>query len=205
MAHYRHHIHYPDGYASEDGRRWPLLIALHGAGERNVPLEALRQHHYFQPMYRLTAADYPCIVVVPQCPPREYWEPARVEALLAHLLDHEAADADRVYLTGFSMGGYGTWHTAAAYPHRYAALAPICGGGNPADAAHIMHIPTWAFHGAKDDVVPLEETLEMVAALRAAGAEPQLTIYPEGAHAVWDETWENPELYAWFLRHRRSA
>ncbi|OPZ83411.1 MAG: esterase [bacterium ADurb.Bin429] len=203
MSRYRHYIHYPDDYASDAGRRWPLILALHGAGERNVPLETLKQHHYFLPMYRLTTAEYAGIVVIPQCPPREYWEPEALDALLAHLLNSEAVDEDRVYLTGFSMGGYGTWYTAAAYPHRFAAIAPICGGGNPADAVALKAMPTWAFHGAKDDVVPVEETLEMVAALRALGGEPRVTIYPGGTHGVWDETWKNPELYAWFLEHRR--
>jgi predicted peptidase len=205
MALYRHVVHYPDGYRTGGVERWPLLIALHGAGERDIAPEVLQTHPTFQSMSRLTATYYPCIVVIPQCPPRQHWEPERVAALRAALIGGAAVDARRIYLTGFSMGGYGTWFTAAAFPAHYAAIAPICGGGNPADAPRLKELPTWAFHGAKDDVVPVEETLEMIAALRATGAIPKLTIYPEGTHAVWDETWANPELYAWLLAHRRNG
>ncbi|HEX2948288.1 MAG TPA: prolyl oligopeptidase family serine peptidase [Armatimonadota bacterium] len=201
---YEYYVHYPDGYHDNAAASWPLLITLHGAGERHVTLDALQHHHYYLPMYRLTATEYPCIVVVPHCPPREYWEPRRINTMLTEVLDTLQADPSRVYLSGFSMGGYGTWRTAGIYPERYAAIAPICGGGNPGDAKRLKGLPTWAFHGAKDEVVPVTETLDMVKAIEAVGGSVKVTIYPEGDHNVWDETYENPELYAWFLEHKNA-
>lgn len=205
MAEYAYREHYPAGYADDQAARWPLLIALHGAGERDVTLDVLQTHHYFAPMYQFTSAQYPCIVVIPHCPPRQYWRAELLDTLLDTLLEAERADADRVYLTGFSMGGYGTWLTAEKYPERYAAIAPICGGGEPTAAIRLKHVPIWAFHGAKDPVVPVQETLEMVEALLALDIHPRVTIYPEGNHGVWDETWANEELYAWLLQQRRNG
>ncbi|MHB9026626.1 MAG: carboxylesterase family protein [Armatimonadota bacterium] len=204
MAAYEYYAHYPDGYDARGERRWPLLITLHGVGERDVTLDALRHHHYYLPTYELTASRYPCIVVVPHCPPKHYWEPERLDALVQELLATMRADPDRVYLTGFSMGGYGVWHTAARYPAHFAAIAPVCGGGDVRDARHLAHLPIWAFHGVNDPVVPVEETLAMIDAIEEAGGHPRLTLYPEGSHAVWDETYANPDLYAWFLSHQRG-
>jgi predicted peptidase len=107
-------------------------------------------------------------------------------------------------MNGFSMGGYGTWLTAGQYPDLLAAISPVCGGGDTRDVERLKDIPTWTFHGAKDPVVPVEETLNMVDAIIKAGGHPKVTIYAEGDHGVWDETFANPELYAWLLEHRRS-
>ncbi|HEY3416350.1 MAG TPA: prolyl oligopeptidase family serine peptidase [Armatimonadota bacterium] len=204
MAAYEYYAHYPDGYDARGERVWPLLLTLHGAGERDVTLDALSRHHYYLSTYALTAARYPCIVVVPHCPPRHYWEPDKIESLLTGLLLTERADADRIYLTGFSMGGYGAWFTAGCYPGRYAAIAPVCGGGDVRDARKLAGLPIWAFHGALDQVVPVEETLAMIDAIENVGGHPRLTIYPEGDHGVWDQTFANPELYAWFLSQQRG-
>jgi predicted peptidase len=113
-------------------------------------------------------------------------------------------DPDRVYLTGLSMGGYGTWSLAAAHPERFAAIVPICGGGNPADAAKLASLPVWVFHGAKDPTVPLERSKEMVEAIKSAGGNPRFTIYPEAGHDSWTETYNNPELYQWLLEQKKS-
>ncbi|MHB0940013.1 MAG: carboxylesterase family protein [Armatimonadota bacterium] len=204
MTNYKHHVHYPEGYENDPDRRWPVLITLHGAGERNVALAILKNHHYYLPMYELTASRYPMLVVVPLCPPRQYWEPPLLNDLVDELLRDERIDEDRIYMNGFSMGGYGTWLTAGRYPDRFAAISPVCGGGDPRDASRLKDIPTWAFHGAQDPVVPVEETLGMIEAITAAGGHPKLTIYAEGDHGVWDETYANPELYEWLLQHRRS-
>jgi predicted peptidase len=101
------------------------------------------------------------------------------------------------------MGGYGTWHLAAAQPQRFAAIAPICGGGNPTQAPKLKNLPVWAFHGAKDDVVPLSESEIMVSALQGCGGNVKFTVYPEAKHDSWTQTYNNPELYQWFLQHRR--
>jgi predicted peptidase len=209
MATYEYYVHYPEDYLAGGAHRWPVLIALHGAGERAVPLEVLQTHHYFRPMFALTARDYPAVVVIPRCPPRHYWEPDLVDNLRETLIATIDVDPERVYLTGFSMGGYGTWLTAGFFPDYYAAIAPICGGGDPDHAARLAPIPTWAFHGARDETVPVEETMAMIEAIEKAGGAPRVTIYPEGTHGVWDETWANPALYEWFLTHwlgeRRKA
>jgi predicted peptidase len=113
-------------------------------------------------------------------------------------------DKDRVYLTGLSMGGYGTWALAAAHPEKFAAIAPICGGGNPAEAAKLARLPIWVFHGAKDPTVPIERSKEMVEAIKAAGGDAKFTIYPEAGHDSWTETYNNPELYQWLLAQKRK-
>ncbi|MEH1832004.1 MAG: prolyl oligopeptidase family serine peptidase [Nostoc sp.] len=115
-----------------------------------------------------------------------------------------SVDADRVYLTGLSMGGYGTWHFAAAQPQRFAAIAPICGGGNPQAVRKLKNLPVWAFHGAKDNVVPLSESEIMVLELKACGGNVKFTVYPEADHDSWTQTYDNPELYEWFLQHQRQ-
>jgi hypothetical protein len=112
-------------------------------------------------------------------------------------------DADRIYLTGLSMGGFGTWNLAMTWPGRFAAIAPICGGGNPRNAWSIRHIPTWVFHGAKDPVVPLSMSEDMVSALRQYNGQVTFTVYPEARHDSWTESYDNPELYSWFLEHTR--
>ena len=112
-------------------------------------------------------------------------------------------DQGRVYCTGLSMGGFGTWELAITYPQLFAAIVPICGGGSPYIAARIRHIPTWVFHGGRDNVVPLYESQRMVDALKRAGANVQLTVYPEAGHDSWTETYNNPDLYTWLLSHRR--
>jgi len=137
-----------------------------------------------------------------------------VLALLDELLANHRVDPERVYLTGLSMGGYGTWSLALAAPERFAAVVPICGGGDPiklllADprrAQALKSLPIWAFHGAKDPVVKLEESERMVDALKRFGcSEVQLTVYPEAGHDAWTQTYENPKLYDWLLAHRRTA
>ena len=132
---------------------------------------------------------------------------AALESILEFVLSHENVDSRRVYLTGLSMGGYGSWYLGALWPERFAAVAPICGGGVmfhgfPPRVQRLRDTPVWAFHGAKDDVVPLAESERLVEALREYGGTVSLTVYPNAAHNSWTETYNNPELYAWFLRHK---
>ena len=110
-------------------------------------------------------------------------------------------DQDRVYLTGLSMGGYGTWALASKYPDRFAAIAPICGGGTMIMALGLKDMPVWAFHGAKDQVVPLAESERMVETINARGGNAKLTVYPEAGHDSWTKSYDNQELYDWLLSH----
>ena len=152
-------------------------------------------------------------MVSPQCPEGQRWDNDVVLALLDEVTERYRVDRGRVYLTGLSMGGFGTWSLGLAHPERFAAIAPICGGGDPlalllADPKKVnalKTLPVWAFHGAKDPVVKLEESQRMVDTLKKFGCkEVELKVYPEAQHDSWTETYNNPKLYDWFLAHRRK-
>jgi predicted peptidase len=126
---------------------------------------------------------------------------------LIQLVDHVQKqlniDPTRVYVTGLSMGGFGTWRLVAKYPERFAAAVPICGGGEFTDMAKsLRRVPIWAFHGKLDAVVPVSKSEEMVNAVRRAGGDVRLTIYPDVEHNSWKPTYDNPEVYKWLLSHR---
>jgi predicted peptidase len=205
----RYLLFLPEGYDPAGEKKWPLMIFLHGAGERGDSLERVTRHG--PPKRVQTHRNFPFVLVSPQCPEGERWEVRHLEALLESVLKEQAVDPKRVYLTGLSMGGYGTWAWASAHPERFAAIAPICGGGEPirvwlsggARREALARLPVWAFHGAKDSVVPLAESERMVDAFKRVGNQTaRLTVYPEADHDSWTVTYDNPELYDWFLRHR---
>jgi predicted peptidase len=192
---------YPDSRAS-----WPLMLFLHGAGERGDDLSLVEKHGPPK-LVAKEGKSFPFIIVSPQCPADGWWSSETqidtLNALLDDIVSRYRIDEDRIYVTGLSMGGFGTWRLAAAYPHRFAAIAPVCGGGNPKDAASIAHLPIWVFHGAKDPTVKIAESERMVAALKEVGADVAFTVYPDAGHDSWTETYNNPELYEWLLKHRR--
>ncbi|MCA9086580.1 MAG: prolyl oligopeptidase family serine peptidase [Planctomycetaceae bacterium] len=189
----------PKDYESQE--KWPLLLFLHGAGERGHDLNQVLKHG--PPKLVSEGRDLPFIVVSPQCPPNVWWEPIELTALLDDVIAKHKVDTDRIYVTGLSMGGFGTWRLAAHTPERFAAIAPICGGGEPYWARRYGKLPTWVFHGAKDQAVPLARSEQMVEAMKKAGNEPKFTVYPEAEHDSWTETYNNPEFYDWLLSHRR--
>ncbi|WP_145048583.1 prolyl oligopeptidase family serine peptidase [Paenibacillus xylanexedens] len=193
-------LHVPNS-VTETNELWPVILFLHGSGERGTDLNKLRQHSL--PHIVEKDEGFPFIVISPQCPEDEFWanEKEAVIGIVEYVLANYAADPKRVYLTGLSMGGYGAWHLPADFPDVFAAVAPICGGCNPAKAEALQGLPIWAFHGAKDDVVPLSESQGIVDALLALNADVKLTVYPESDHDAWTETYNNPDLYKWFLRH----
>lgn len=198
-------LYLPQGY---DGQlKWPLIIFLHGAGERGTDLQGVLSQGLPKRLHQ--GQDIPFIVVSPQVPPHETWEHYRydVMALLDHVLASYPVYEDRVYLTGLSMGGFGTWRYLTWYPDRFAAAAPIC-GGMPwlVDLTYatnrIKHIPIWTFHGAQDSIVPVEYTRQVVNALQAVGGNIKYTEYPDLDHDSWTVTYNNSELYTWFQKHR---
>jgi len=194
-------LYLPPGYekASEP---LPLIVFLHGRGETGDDLKKVKIHG--PPKVVEKKKDFPFIVVSPQAPqPR--WRPAEVIALIDGVCDKYKVDKDRIYLTGLSMGGFGTWATAAVYPDRFAAIAPICGGGDPRTAEKLKGLPIWVFHGAKDSAVPPARSEAMVKALKEAGHEVKYTLYPDAGHDSWTVTYDNPELYKWFLEHKRRS
>lgn len=190
----------PQGYDEKDA--WPLMLFLHGAGERGDDLELVKTHG--PPKIVETKKDFPFILVSPQCKAGQWWESIELTALLDEIVAKHKVDKDRIVVTGLSMGGFGTWSLAAYTPNRFAAIAPICGGGEPYWTRQFAHVPVWAFHGGKDRLVPPERSQAMVDALTKHGGDPKLTIYPEAEHNSWTATYDNPELYDWLLQQKRT-
>ena len=200
----------PQGYGTDPEQRWPLILFLHGSGERGDDLEILKQHG----IPRIVEGDphFPFVAVSPQC--RAHWdwsmEMDALDTLIQAIVAAYAVDERRIYLTGLSMGGRGAWQLAAPFPQRFAALAPVCGRRhdilrNTPNMAALKHLPVWVFHGARDEIVPLAESETLVDALRVAGGDVRLTVYPDAAHDSWTPAYDNPALYAWFLQHTRSS
>ena len=194
-------LHLPQNYQEKDS--WPLMLFLHGAGERGDDLELVKVHG--PPKIVETDKDFPFILVSPQCKLKRWWQPIELTALLDEIVAKYMVDEDRIYVTGLSMGGFGTWALAAYTPDRFAAIVPICGGGEPYRTRQYPDLPVWAFHGDKDTVVPPQRSRDMVDALKKHGGNARLTIYPEAGHDSWTETYNNPELYEWLLEQKRAA
>jgi predicted peptidase len=194
-------LYLPKDYGREAGRKWPLVLFLHGAGETGSDVEMVKKHG--PPKLIAAGKEFPFIVASPQAPVRG-WKADELAALLDEIEEKYAVDKDRVIVTGLSMGGYGTFDLAMAHPDRFAAIAPIAGGGQPRRSRGIAHIPVWVFHGTKDSVVPASESENMVNALKAAGADVKYTVYPELDHDSWTVTYENPALYEWMLAQKRK-
>jgi predicted peptidase len=185
-----------------------VILFLHGSGEAGYGGADLAKVEGNTLARMIKAgkglpADFPFIVLMPQCPPDQYWSPYDLIALLDDVRQKYRVDDDRVYLTGLSLGGYGVWDTAMAFPERFAAIAPVCGAGDPGDVARIRQVPAWVFHGQRDPTVPVYEAHRMVDALHAIGGDPRLTIYPDAGHDAWTRVYHDPDLYRWFLGHSR--
>lgn len=193
----------PDGYDEGDDA-WPLVLFLHGSGERGDDLSRVAIHGPLKEVRKGRA--FPFVLVAPQLPAdRPRWEARELGALLDHIEATHRIDPARVYVTGLSMGGYATWDLVMHFPDRFAAAAPVCGGGLPFRAPAFAQTPIWAFHGALDPIVPLERSAEMARAINAMGGEVKLTVYPEATHDAWTATYADPAFYAWMLDHRREA
>ena len=252
-------LYLPVGYESESGKKWPVILFLHGGGERGDGLEDLKYTLVHGPLMEawIQGRDLPFLIINPQMPlfdrpqpqrqplperspegtppPRPYgnrpaqpmaraaaaeaprrtgsppqgWELVEDEvlAMVDNTLADYRADAARVYLTGLSYGGYGTWFLSTRHPERWAAIAPICGGGDPklVDRLVAQKIPLWIIHGGRDTTVPPSRSLEMAVALEAAGhPEVRLTVHEDLGHNVWTRVYEGQDIYSWFLTHRRG-
>lgn len=217
----RYMLFVPKDYRAE-GKKWPLMLFLHGLGECSK--DDLSRVKIHGPAHIVDSRpDFPFVVVTPQLPPpagykegvaysskqviamaEKAWKPEELIQLVDHVVATLNIDKDRVYATGLSMGGYGTWRLVATYPDRFAAAVPICGGGDPEKMAlALSRVPIWAFHGAKDGTVPVEMSQKMVDAVKRAGGDVRLTVYPNAQHNSWTETYNNQELYDWLLAQRR--
>jgi len=193
-------VYLPSDYRTK--KQWPLMLFLHGVGERGHDLNLVKKHG--PPKLIDQGKEFPFIVVSPQCPDDQWWDMEMLKVLTDKIIADYAVDPDRVYLTGLSMGGYGTWALAATYPDRFAAIAPVCGGGEPKTVRAFTHIPAWVFHGDADNIVGVEESRRMVEALKAEGGDVKFTVYPGVGHDAWTETYNNPELYEWLLKQKRQ-
>jgi predicted peptidase len=193
-------LYLPKDYAA--GKAWPLVLFLHGGGETGTDLEKVKVHG--PPKLVAAGKELPCVVVSPQTR-RFGWDPTALHALLDEITAAYKIDRDRVYVTGMSMGGMGTWALAASRPERFAAIVPICGGGNPADAKKLKDLPVRIFQGGKDAVVRPNTAEAMIKALKDAGAkDADLTVYPDAGHDSWTQTYEDSKVWEWLLKQKRA-
>jgi len=200
-------LYLPADYPGDTDKKWPLIVFLHGSGESGSDVDKVKVHGPPKLLAKDTdLAVKNFVVVSPQCPSaRLGWNVDHLNMLLDQILADYRIDRDRVYLTGLSMGGFGTWAWAAHDPQKFAAIAPMCGGGDPTRARRLMRMPTWVFHGEKDPTVPIKASELMVQALKEAGNEDvKFTRYPDAGHDCWTVSYNNPELYEWFLQHKRE-
>ncbi len=186
-------------------QKLPTILFLHGAGERGSDINLVMKHGI--PKIALSDPDFPFITISPQCPKNEWWNNKfeLLRQITLKIIEDYNGDMNRIYLTGLSMGGYGSWHMAAEYPQMFAAVVPICGGvfpllGFPDKFMNLTSTPIWAFHGEKDDVVSVDESKKVISFLKKEGGNVKLTTYPDLKHDSWTITYDNPELYTWLLK-----
>lgn len=202
-------LYLPKDYNKKPDVKWPTILFLHGMGERGDNLELVKKHGI--PKIVEKKRNFPFITISPQCPLVSMW-PMMIDELhdlLMDVLQRYNIDETRIYLTGLSMGGFGAWHLAAAYPDLFAAVVPICGGMIPDERFQekikaLKDIPIWIFHGAKDKAVPVKNSKELYNALKKIGGKVKLTIYPDLGHDSWTITYDNPRLYKWLLKQKRE-
>ena len=204
-AHYRYLSYLPKGYDADTAKKWPLIIYLHGGSRRGSDLKKLYADGIFDQVYR--GREFPFVIVAPQCPEHLRWSSENwFENFFNELTGKYRIDLDRVYLTGNSLGGSGTWYLATKYPEKFAAIAPLCGFTRHMDyieknIARLNDMPIWAFHGKMDYVVPFEETEKMVGKLEGKNKDLRFSIEPLAGHGIHWLVYPGQELYDWFLKH----
>jgi len=204
----------PDAYDAKT--KYPLVVFLHGAGERGTDNDKQLVHGVKNFASDEHRKKYPCFLVAPQCPGDGWWSGSErnrkgrthpltlVFELIESVRKEFSIDDSRIYMTGLSMGGYGTWEAIALKPDLFAAAVPVCGGGDTKIAAKIAKIPIWVFHGGKDPVVRPERSREMIEALKKAGGEPKYTEYTDAGHDSWTATYADPKLHEWLFAQKKK-
>lgn len=197
-------LYLPENFDLQADDTYPLLVFLHGSGERGSDLEKVKVHG--PPKLIAQGKPFPFVVLSPQCPEKRDWDTEALFALIRDVASRYKVNEKKVCVTGLSMGGMATWDLAMAHPEYFAAIAPVCGPVDrnyPERTDELRHMPVWAFHGAMDDVVPVAEAAKMIKHLQDIGGNAKITIYPDADHDSWTETYDNQELYNWFLRQQR--
>lgn len=191
-------LRYPECY--REGEKYPLLLFLHGAGTRGDDIGKVLGNSFLKHSAAQEGLSF--ITVAPLCHKNTWFDMLETLCRFAKMLSCAPfTDAARFYLTGNSMGGYGTWQLAMSCPELFAAIVPVCGGGMYWNAARLANVPIWAFHGAKDGTVFPEESEKMVNAVNKRGGSAKLTVYPENGHDSWTDTYTNRAVYEWLLSH----
>jgi predicted peptidase len=206
---------------TEEGKKYPLVLFLHGSGERGTDNKAQLKHGVNDILKGAADLGEPIFLIAPQCPPERWWaEPtpdrlglkdaggenpllAAIVALLGDTADKHPVDRKRIYVTGLSMGGFGTWDLLARYPKTWAAAIPICGGGDPETVKKFDHIPIRIFHGDADEVIAPASSERMASALKKVGGKAELTMYPGVGHDSWTRAYQDPEVIKWLFAQRQ--
>lgn len=190
-------VYIPEGYNEKKDYKWPVVFFLHGIGERGKDISAVRQVGLSRVM-----KGKQFIMVAPLCN-NDWWNSAALEVLYKEVMDSLHVDKTKVYLTGLSMGGYGTWDWGSLHSEHFAALVPICGAGTVSRMSRLQHTPVWVFHSADDPTVNVNESRTLVNELKRLGADVQYTEYPDGGHDAWTRAYNTPELYTWLLKQHK--
>lgn len=189
-------VRYPKEYM--EGMKYPIIILLHGAGKRGNNICEMSAHPFFTITEK--KSSFPFITVAPQCSKDTWFDMFEtLQHLVREVASKPYADEKRIYLIGISMGGYAAWQLAMSIPEYFAAVCPICGGGMYWNAGRLVNVPVWAFHGAKDETVLVDESRKMVDAVNRCGGSARLTVYPENGHDAWTDTFHKPEVFDWLL------
>jgi predicted peptidase len=201
----------------DNSKKYPLVIFLHGAGERGNDNEA--QLFHGSGLFTENSKEYPCFALFPQCPKDKKWVevdwsadshqmPSESSDLLKSLMELTeqlkntyAIDNDRIYIMGLSMGGFGTWELISRFPDKFAAAVPICGGGDENMASGMVDVPIWAFHGDRDRIVKTIRTRNMINAIKSSGGNAKYTEYKDTGHLCWSKAFAETELLSWLFSH----
>jgi predicted peptidase len=199
----RYLLYLPVEYETKATAKWPLVLFLHGSGERGDDIEKVKIHG--PPKLASEGKEFPFVLVSPQCPMGSRWNAEELAKVVDVLTNTYRIDRQRLYVTGLSMGGSGTWSLVAAYPDKFAAAMPLCGRGNLDAVETLAKTPTWVLVGDKDRAETVQNCQEMAESLKKAGGEAKLTVYPDLPHDCWTVTYNNPEVYEWLLSHRLAT
>jgi len=194
---WRYLLYLPDGYAKASEQSWPLLVYLHGRSARGQDFKLVKR--YGPPNFLERRGDFPFVVISPQLPD-DSWPAQSVLKLIDEVASKYRIDKSCICLTGVSLGGGGAWYVAAADPGRFAAFAPVCGYGDPGVAKKVKDLPIWAFHGSKDEILPVETHQKLVNAVNAAGGNAKITVLPDEDHgSVISPAYKTAGLWDWML------